>query len=148
MPDVLTDESLNLSNFLTDPTVTIVAHLAKSTIANDGTPVTLGSLTECDFPGYAPIVNPNFNVFQHTDPLQGEAVSDPLRFTAAGLTVPQIANALYLTIQKGTDPMKFWQIFPLLNPWDFDIDGRSYAYAARLRSIDTDAVPVDQGAEE
>lgn len=135
MPEVLTDESLTLSQVLTDPTLKIVAHLGKTTIDVDDPPVALNQLTECDFPGYARVESPAFDVFQTDDPNSGEAVSDPLRFTAGVIVAAQMANCLYLTLQRGSDPVKLWQVFPLANPWQFDVEGRSYASAVRLRSV-------------
>lgn len=146
MPDTLSGESLNLSNTLADPTLTIVAHLGKTTIDLDaGAPILLNQLVESDFPGYAPIVDPSFDVFQSDDENHGEAVSDPLRFTAGALTVPQAANVMYLTIQRGNDPAYLWQCFPLAQAWNFDVQGRSYAAQVRLHSLPDAPAPVDQG---
>lgn len=145
MSDILTDESLALSETLNDPTLTIVAHLGKTTIDLDaGTPVLLNQIVECDFPGYAPIVDPAFDVFQHAEAVHGEAVSDPLRWTAGAIVTAQAANCLFLTMQRGADAPKLFQVFPLATPWNFDLLGRSYAAQVRLHSLSEAALPVDQ----
>jgi len=135
MPDPLRGESLALQDFLTNPANKIIARLGQTRVPFQTAPTLLVDLVECDFVGYAPIVSPAFNVFQNDDDLTGEALSDPLRFTAGALTAKQTANCLYLTVQMGSNPVQLWKIFPLLDPWIFDVPTRTYATNIRLYSL-------------
>ena|ERR1041385_8944607 len=142
MADPLTDESLVLSTLLNDPTVSIVAHLGKTTIDLEQGNYVLSDIIECDFPGYAPVAPVTFDAFQLPDPIQGEAVSQPIRFTAGAIVTPQAATCAYITVQKQGEAAVLWQLFPLLNEWIFDFAGRSYAFALRVRSLSESFTPT------
>lgn len=146
MPDVLTGESLALSTLLNDPTEQIVAHLAKSTIGEGQTITALNQLTECDFPGYAPVQIVNPDCFQTEDEFIGEAVTDPIIFTASDdLVTPQLATAVYVTWKRGADAPLLWRVYPLVGGYVFDLPGRKLPCQLRINSLSEQTVPDDPG---
>lgn len=141
MPEILTGESLNLQEVLNDPTVLIVAHLAKNDIPPDFDKLLLADLVECDFDGYSPIEIMNWDVFQHEDEFLGEAVSEPLLFTAGDAIVPQRASALYLVLYHVDEQVNLWRVYPLEPEFFFDVPGRELLKQIRVSSYDDTATP-------
>ncbi len=145
MPDVLTGESLNLSNILNNPAAVFKARLSKNVIDLTIGTIALTDLTECDFPGYAPapIVNPD--CFETESDYRGEAVTDPLVWQASeALTVPQLITSCYVTIERNGNPPELLQFFPFDPAFVMDLPGRELARQIRFVSFDeTATIPVN-----
>lgn len=140
MPDTLTGESLNLATILADPTNVIVAHLAQNASALDAEVIDLTGLVECNFPGYAPVQIIDPDVFETGDDYRGEAVSDPIVFSASDeLVTPQNVTAFYLTWQVGSGAATLWRCYPLKEPFVFDVPGRKFPCQVRINSYDNTA---------
>lgn len=147
MPDVLTGQSDELSQILTDPSNTIVLHLAKNPTATLDLVGSLADLRECDFPGYAPVQIVNPDVFEGDDVNVGEAVSDALTFQASSaLAVPQVAYAAYLTWQNGAGPINLKDLYELKGGFTFDVPGRIFRVRIRFSSFADNVTPPDLGA--
>jgi hypothetical protein len=93
------------NNALLDPTVTIVACLAKGPIDVQDRAIVLADLVEADFPGYAriPIV-PGL-----TDPIDEveyfEFDPQPIEFITGAIVTPQvITHIYYLKLVSGANP--------------------------------------------
>lgn len=79
----------------------IVAHLAKAYTFDPEGPATLPQITECDFPGYAPVVITDWEDVRPGDPDVAEVLSAMLHFEAdETITTPQQAVLFYVTGEK------------------------------------------------
>ncbi|HLI95892.1 MAG TPA: hypothetical protein VKT72_07370 [Candidatus Baltobacteraceae bacterium] len=146
MPDVLTAESLNLSNVLTNPTNIIVAHLAQNSSAMLDDAAQLSDLVECNFSGYAPVPITNPDCFETGDPLQGQAVSDPIVFSAdAHLAGAQMATSVYLTWQVGDGAPSLFRVIRFTQPFIFDVPNRILQFQIRFQSFDDTVTMPDLG---
>lgn len=127
-------ESETLLAVLQDPANHIVARLAKNPIDPDADALQLTDFEECDFVGYAPISDFDWQSVAQDDDNYGEAESKVLEWTAGTLTSPQQITAVYLTVQQGTDPVKLLAPFPLPVPIVVAVEGTVYSKRIRYRS--------------
>lgn len=139
----LTFESANLATLLDDPTVAIVAHLAKNAIDPEFNYALIGDMVECDFDGYDSVQLGDWDITQHEDDFVGEAISAPLEFTAGDAIVPQKATAVYLAIYRTDDVPRIWRVYPLEPNFMFDLPGRTLRRQIRVTSVDDTQEPAD-----
>lgn len=141
MPVTLTGESRNLALLLSSPDTRIIARLAKNSLDVQDETAILTDLVECDFAGYAPVPLTTFDFFQVEDELCGEALSAPIEFVAGPLDTPQLAGCLYVTIAKGNDDPRLWQLFIFDADFAFDAPGRTLRRQLRIYSYDDTVSP-------
>ncbi len=71
-------------------------HLAKAFTGTADEDMTTADLTECDFPGYAEIIDPAWDVPVINGSDQAEGKSSLLTWTAASIVTPQTIVAVYV----------------------------------------------------
>lgn len=139
MPEVLPQAASDLMAYLENPTLQIVARLGINPIPLGEAPLALSDMVEASFPGYAPIVNPTWDLMEGFDLYFAEALSQILSFEAGLMVTPQVITSVYLTQQKGTDPVQFFMAFPLPSSIVFDTAGQQYQKQVRVQSANLDA---------
>lgn len=93
-----TVQGAHLDAELSNPALTIVAHLAKTPIALDADSVPIEGIEECDFPGYAPIVLTDHWIDVFDDETYAEAFFPEVEWVAEDVVTPQLVTAVYVTI--------------------------------------------------
>lgn len=94
-----------INTLLTDPTVSIVARLAKSPRVTEPDAIALADLVECDFPGYTPFVYTPKLTGAQEDEFYAEMATYNVEFMSGVLVTPQFVTCLYVTESiDGQDP--------------------------------------------
>lgn len=134
MPLTLEGEAANIGALLANPAVTILARLAKSTMPLDTAPLTLGDLTEADFPGYAAVPITAAEEIFINEQNYAEVITNTPQWTAGPMVASQDVTAVYLTIKVGTDPEKLWNVEVLPRPFRFEEEGQYFEREIRILS--------------
>lgn len=131
-PSTATD---TLLAFLTDPAITIVARLAQNTINPESESLQLSDFTQCDFPGYAPVTNFDWDATTLDDAEQGEALSAVISFTAGAIVTPQPITAFYVEITyPGQEPVLLQaEVFD--TPEAVEAEGDTFTRQVRINSL-------------
>jgi hypothetical protein len=132
MPVDLTTATATLLDYLQSPTVTIVARLAKNSIDPEIEAPVLADLTQCDFPGYAPITDLGFDAVDANEGVAGHVLSADLEFAAGAIVTPQLCTAFYLTMQEEGHAavLMHLEIFP--EPFSFERAGQTFKRRVRI----------------
>jgi hypothetical protein len=124
-----------LMGLLENPLNVIVAHAARNPIAPDVDKIELADLTECNFPGYAPVTldawTPDPPEFDEV----GEAVSGDVSFTAGAIVTPQNITAVYLTLAFDGGAPVLLKVFPLPSPFLMNLPEQKFARLIRYQSV-------------
>ena len=138
MPVLTPLASDELSTLLNDPLRKIVAHLAKNAIPGDLPYFDLSTLQECDFPGYAPLTELQWQIDQDSTDDTASARSQALEFVAGAIVVPQIATLVYLTMNFANGDVALWRYFPIPDGFLFEKAGDKYTYTATMLNVQAD----------
>ena len=122
---------------LADPTVQIVARLAKAPIGVPEAQVVLADLVEADFPGYAavPLVaNLDDAIDEET---YGELSPQVVGFDVGAIVTPQRLSHLYVTAKKGDGPVSLLTVISFTNPVNVWLAGQRLEFEIGLAAIET-----------
>lgn len=97
-------EQTVLQYLLNSSTKHLKVRLSKNPLPALLTGVVLTDLVECDFDGYASILDPPFDLITDTDTGIAEGLSFPLVWTAGLAITPQMITGMYTTLQDGSGP--------------------------------------------
>lgn len=118
----------------------IVAHLGKAYSFDPNGPATLAQITECDFPGYAPVTITDWEDVRPGDAEQAEVVSAILHFEANdGITDIQEAKIAYYTGEKDGVGTFLMDVEILPHPFVFADPGNFFERQMRV------AEPINTG---
>lgn len=134
MPITLEGQAAQIDALLTNPSIAILAHLAKNPIPLDVEGQTIDDMVECDFPGYAPQPIEEATEVFINETNYAEVICGIVTFTAGAIVAPQSAYALYVTIQNGAGPVKLWAVENFPSPVVFENEGQILEREARLLS--------------
>jgi hypothetical protein len=127
-----------VNNFMTDPTVTILAHLAKAPRVTNPDQLALPDLTECDFPGYAAqAVIPSLDG-AIDDQFYGEMGAANVEFASTDVSTPQEITALYVTKKVGSDPTALVSVCLFDPPLMVTANDQLFPFSVTLAAIDTE----------
>ena len=126
-----------LVDALGDPLFQIVAHLAKGPIGQQAAPVSLATLVEADFPGYAPItlVADLENATEQEG--YGELSPQRLEWTAGLVVVPQRITHVYYTYKYGDNAHSLQSVVAFDNPLTIDTPGQIINLEATVVCVET-----------
>lgn len=125
--------SLTVLQFLLNTTsFNLKVRLAKSILPADQAAIVLADLTEADFSGYAPIVNPTMSAPVINTSDYAESVSEPLIWTVGPAPTPQTVTALYVTEAEVAGPDKLLFIQPLPAGITLSLEGQQFMKQLRI----------------
>jgi len=116
--------------------VHLKARLAKNPLPEEPNSLALTDLTECDFPGYAPVVDPVFSAPVINELNYAEAVSTPIIWTAGTIVTPQPITAIYITSNVDGGPDNLLAVQPVATGVTIDEDGQEFVRQVRLMVTD------------
>lgn len=134
MPDTPATASDTLLDYLNRPDVSIVARLAQSAIASEDDQVLLADIVECDFEGYEPVTEFDWEDVAEEGSTAGEVLSAPVEFAAGEGVAPQQAAAVYITLQEGDADPVLAQLAPFAKPITFDQAGQGFKHQVRVQT--------------
>lgn len=124
---------LTVLQFLLNTTsYNIKVRLSKNPLPEDLNSIVLTDLTEADFSGYAPIVNPEFAAPAYNEANYAEAVSVPLIWTVGPAPTPQELTSVYITEAEAAGPDKLLYVHPLPNGSLMHAEGQQFVKQLRI----------------
>lgn len=120
-----TVQGAHLEAELSNPALTIVAHLAKSPIPVDADSVPLEGIVECDFPGYEPKVLTDHYIDVFDDTTYAEAFFPEVEWQAEDVVTPQLVTAVYVTLEMDGVGIVLNNISILETPLVIDTPGQT-----------------------
>lgn len=125
MPETLTGESVALQAFLNDPLLKIYIRLAQNAIPDDPDLLSLGSLTEANFAGYAALTDLDWEIIDSAGDDVAQAFIPDATFVAGDNVTPQAITALYVTTQYDDNAPQLRGVFPFAQPYVIDTPGQA-----------------------
>lgn len=127
----------DLVAFLNSPTRVIQVRLAKNTFEFELDALALEDFVECDFPGYAAKVSPEFLPDTPESEAHGNAVTEMLTWVADGITNAQTITAVYVVCIEGA-VTKMLEAYILDQPQTISADGHAYSKRVRVESVNVE----------
>lgn len=108
MPDTISDR---LATYLNDAANPVKVRLFKNVLAANLEAVAVADLTECDFPGYEPIVANDFEPVDGPAEDVGECLPSERSFVAADtIATPQVVHGVFVTRHPAGNPVELYAV--------------------------------------
>lgn len=127
----------DLATQVADPLLQIVARLAKAPIGQQGAPLSLATLVECDFPGYAPVPIVTNLELAYDAPDYGEMTPVVAHFETGAIVTPQRITHIYYTKTYNGANAGFLSGVAFNTPLIADTPGQGFDFEVRLGAIAT-----------